>query len=396
MSHSQAGIDLDALTADLDALRDRLRAGAGPADAAHLRKMIRWNRLCFILGYGTAWIAPNPISALLISTGIFTRWALIAHHVMHKGYNRIEGLPAHLHARSFARGWRRWIDWPDWIHPETWRHEHNILHHYKLGETADPDQPEHNMAFLRTAGLPRPLRALVLLLTAMAWKTYYYPSNSEEFMYARRMEKAGRPSERTGLTHPSKWSPMHPVGRAVWWRSWLPYALYRFGALPLPFLALGTSAWLAVVINSALAEICTNVHGFLTIVPNHAGDDLYRFDGPLVDRRDFYLRQIVGSTDYRCGGDLNDFVHGWLNYQIEHHLWPDMTPLQYRKAHPQVKAICARHGVPFVQASVWCRTVKLLRILAGDASMRWWAPSEFEAGLKPPAPQSADAATAAP
>lgn len=382
-------IDLDALEADLNALRDRLRAEAGPDDAAHLRKMRWWNRACFALGYGTAWIAPNPISAFFISTGTFTRWAMMGHHVLHRGYDKVPDMPTHLTSKGFARGWRRWIDWPDWMHPDTWRHEHNTLHHYKLGEVADPDQPEHNLEFLRQSRLPRPLRYLALLVFSLFWKIYYYPTNSEATAYAHRQTKAKQPYTRRWVLHHALWMPTHAIGRAVWLRSWLPYAVYRFGVIPLVFLGLGSLfdiGWLAysaVLINSLIAELMTNVHGFITIVTNHAGADLYRFERPIANRGEFYLRQIVGSTNFRCGGDLNDFMHGWLNYQIEHHLWPDMSMLQYRKAQPEVQAICARHGVPYVQESVWRRLGKLLAILAGDASMKWWpehAPAEPSSG----------------
>ncbi len=386
-----AAIDISALEADLNALRDRLRAEAGPDDVAHLLKMRWWNRLCFALGYGTAWIAPNPISAFFISTGIFTRWAMLAHHVLHRGYDKLRGddgrpaAPPTLTTARFAQGWRRWIDWPDWMHPATWRHEHNTLHHYKLGEVTDPDQPEHNIEFLRRSRAPRPLRYLGLALVALFWKIYYYPTNSEATVYAHARHKAKQPYTRRWVLHRSLWLPWHAIGGRVWLKAWIPYGIYRFGLLPLPFLLIGRGAWLAVLINSVIAELMSNVHGFITIVTNHAGEDLYRFDRPISNRGEFYLRQIVGSTNFRTGGDLNDFMHGWLNYQIEHHVWPDMSMLQYRKAQPEVQAICARHGVPYVQESVWRRLVKLLRVLAGDASMKWWPAPEEKADPQPTA-----------
>ena len=46
------------------------------------------------------------------------------------------------------------------------------------------------------------------------------------------------------------------------------------------------------------------------------------------------MRQVLGSTNFRTGGDVNDFLHGWLNYQIEHHLWPDLSPRQLQFAQP--------------------------------------------------------------
>jgi len=74
-------------------------------------------------------------------------------------------------------------------------------------------------------------------------------------------------------------------------------------------------------------------------------------------------------VNYRCGGDINDFLHGWLNYQIEHHLWPEMSMLQYQKAQPKVKALCEKYQIPYIQDSVWKRFLKLLPIILGDESM---------------------------
>jgi fatty acid desaturase len=62
-------------------------------------------------------------------------------------------------------------------------------------------------------------------------------------------------------------------------------------------------------------------------------------------------------------------MHGWLNYQIEHHIWPDMTILQYSRAHPMVKYVAQKYGIPYVQESVWFRVVKTLKIMVGDESM---------------------------
>ena len=52
---------------------------------------------------------------------------------------------------------------------------------------------------------------------------------------------------------------------------------------------------------------------------------MYTFDDEVKPRSGaFYVRQIVSSANYAMGSDSVDFVHGWLNYQIEHHVWPDL------------------------------------------------------------------------
>jgi len=62
-------------------------------------------------------------------------------------------------------------------------------------------------------------------------------------------------------------------------------------------------------------------------------------------------------------------MYGWLNYQIEHHLWPDLPLSQYQKLQPQVKALCERHGIPYCQDSVFKRLLKAVDIMVGKTSM---------------------------
>ena len=57
-------------------------------------------------------------------------------------------------------------------------------------------------------------------------------------------------------------------------------------------------------------------------------------------------------------------------HQIEHHIWPDLSMRSYQKAAPLVKAICAKHGVPYVQESVFLRLKKTIDIIVGNTSMR--------------------------
>lgn len=368
-------IDIEALEADLNTLRDELKASVSDADRHHFTKMNIWGRLSTLLGYATAWIAPNPFSAFLISTGIFARWAMIAHHVTHRGYDKVPDMPERYTSKHFAKGWRRFLDWSDWLDPEAWRHEHNTLHHYKLGEVHDPDQPEHNLEWLRSSSLPMFLRYIVVFIGAATWKIAYYPPNTMRSLHKAELRRNGEPIEDTRAWDPfdlRAWSPFRAPGSWLWIRCYIPYVLLHFVLIPLPFYLISPWAWASVLINRMLAEILTNLHAFLVIVPNHAGDDLYRFDTPIEGRGDFYLRQIVGSTNYRTGSDLNDFMHGYLNYQIEHHLWPDLSMLQYQHAQTRVAEICEKHGVPYVQESVFKRLKKLVDILVGKATMRRW------------------------
>lgn len=160
-----------------------------------------------------------------------------------------------------------------------------------------------------------------------------------------------------------------------------PFFASRFLLLPAPLLFIpnvGGALFGHAIANLFLADLLTNIHGFITIVTNHAGEDLYKFDDEVKPRSGaFYVRQVVSSANYATGTDEIDFSHGWLNYQIEHHVWPDLSMLQYQKAQPELKAICEKYGVPYVQENVFERLRKTVDIMVGRTNMRVF-PTELE------------------
>jgi fatty acid desaturase len=361
--------DLALFVRDLDALKKEIESQIGPEDLAHLRKLERWARVSSALGLASAWIAPNPISAVLMALGNTARWAIVMHHVGHKGYDRVPDVPDRYTSRRFASGWRRIVDWFDWMDPEAWRYEHNILHHGRTGEREDPDLVEDYVSWTRRSKMPLALKYVLTVFFASHWKlSYYAPNTFQLWSRAKRRWQGEIGPSPTSLTE--AFDPRTKDGRAFWKACLLPYGLVRFVVLPLLFVPLGAWAALSVLANSLIAELLANWYSFVLIVPNHAGDDLYRFEGHAKDRATYYLRQVIGSVDYRSSGDLGDFLLGGLNYQIEHHLFPDLPLLKYRQYQPAVEAICRKHGVPYVKEGVFRRAKKLLDIIVGKTSMR--------------------------
>ncbi|MDQ6997864.1 MAG: fatty acid desaturase [Mariprofundus sp.] len=360
-------VDRKQLAQDLDQIHHDVIARMGEADFTHLKKMERWGRVCTLFGYTTAWIFPNPVSALLISQGSFTRWTQMTHPIVHKGYDKIDNIPNSYSSKTFARGWRRFIDWPDWITPDAWHQEHDILHHYNLGEKRDPDHLQHNMEWLRQSNIPMAIRFLIIILFTAVWKIAYYTPRTHKELRISQARQTGEPEPK--MVRGGSWSLFTKRGRALWLNSILPYVSFRFILLPLLFLPLGTPAVISVLLTSIMAEVFTNMHSFLVIVPNHAGDDVMMFEDRGKGKGEFYLRQILGSVNYPTGSDSNDFFYGWLNYQIEHHLWPDIPLNQYQYAQPRVVEVCKKHGIPYRQDSVFKRLLKAIDIMAGRSSM---------------------------
>jgi fatty acid desaturase len=375
-------IDYGGFERELNELHQELQAGFGLEDEKHLKKIERWGRICTFLGYATSWFAFHPFSFLLISQGNFTRWTMMSHHISHRGYDRLPQSSPAYRSSTFAKGKRRFLDWPDWIIPAAWNLEHNTFHHYYTSELSDPDLVEENVYLTRELKAPLGIRIFIIAIYMCLWKILYYAPNTL-WLLRRIRERKKNPGDRGPLHQEIDTSqvltyhgialllPFSRGGLEFWWRCVLPYSFFRFLLIPLCFLPLGEVAFFCVLFNSLAAEIVTNIHSFLVIIPNHGGRDLYRFDRPLTDRAEFYVRQVLSSTNYQTGSDFRDFMQGWLNYQIEHHLWPDLSMLQYQKAQTRVKAICEKYKVPYIQEPLYRRVLKVLRIMLAWDTMKF-------------------------
>lgn len=360
-------VDQIQLKNDIDALKKTIGKPTYD-DFLHLRKVERWGRFAAFMGYATAWIFPfNILAALLISLGNVTRWANVAHPVLHGAYDKVPGIPERYTSKGFAKGWRRWVDWMDWIEPSAWKYEHNSLHHYNLGEKCDPDNIEVNLVWLRESRLPLWIRYAIIILFAGFWKILYYTPNTIKEQ-ANRQRRRNKEEEFDSFIRIDAWSPFSADGFHLWFHCYLPYIGFRFVLLPLLFFPLGTEAVINVLLASLLAEVFANLHSFVVIVPNHSADDIYRFDESGNSRGEFYLRQIIGSVNYKTGSNLIDFMQGWLNYQIEHHLFPALPLNQYQVLQPKVKEVCAKHNLPYRQDSVFIRLKKTLDLMVGKTS----------------------------
>jgi fatty acid desaturase len=275
--------------------------------------------------------------------------------------------------------------------PEAWNVEHNNRHHYCLSEIEHPDLVENNLVDMRNLPVPVIFKWMVLPFLVTTWKWFYYAPNTYKELKLAKWRKQGRkipddviPSD--AVTVRSLIFGGTPFYSFAEFFSVVigPYLLIHFFIFPLPLLAIGEymgtghDMYISAVKNLFLAELLTNFHGFVAIVTNHAGDDMYRFrEGCRPYSGSFYLRQVLASVDFWTGSDFNDFMHGYLNYQIEHHMWPSLSMLSYKRSQPLVKALCKKHGVPYVQQNVFWRTKKTIDIMTGSASMRWF-PEEYE------------------
>ncbi len=62
--------------------------------------------------------------------------------------------------------------------------------------------------------------------------------------------------------------------------------------------------------------------------------------------------------------ELGSVICGGLDRHIEHHLWPDLPPQRLRALSGRVRALCAKHGVRYVEyPSAWASYLDSFRYL---------------------------------
>ena len=103
-------------------------------------------------------------------------------------------------------------------------------------------------------------------------------------------------------------------------------------------------------IGLAFLAVYTAVFGVYmgaSFAPNHKGMPII----PADQKVDFFQRQVLTSRNIR-GNRFMDFLMGGLNYQVEHHLFPNMPRPSLAKAAKIVREYCRTHNVPYTETSL--------------------------------------------
>jgi fatty acid desaturase len=119
--------------------------------------------------------------------------------------------------------------------------------------------------------------------------------------------------------------------------------LTAYVAILLTFLPLGKAAAF-FAIQMAVFGLCLGA----SFAPAHKGMPII----PPDMRLDFLRRQVMVSRNVR-GNPVVDWAMGGLNYQIEHHLFPNMPRCNLKRARPLVRAHCECEGINYAEVGLF-------------------------------------------
>jgi fatty acid desaturase len=97
--------------------------------------------------------------------------------------------------------------------------------------------------------------------------------------------------------------------------------------------------------------------------PNHKGMLMVGED----DDMDFLRRQVLTARNVQ-GHPFTDFWYGGLNYQIEHHLFPNMPRNNLKEAQKIVKAFCEDHSIAYYETNIVQSVKEILQYLHQESA----------------------------
>jgi linoleoyl-CoA desaturase len=323
--------ELDAFGAELDALRARTVAKIGEEDARYIRRVVKVQRYFEAVGrmllFASAipvvgWFLCWPLGTLLLGLAKILENMEIGHNVMHGQYDFMRD--PHLNGKSY--------EWDIVGTADNWRKTHNFKHHTYTNVRGMDDDIGYGLLRLFPEQRWRPFflaQPLVAILFALAFEWGVAIQDLELGRYfAGRKSKAQLRRE---------WQ---PVARKMRRQILKDYVVFPLLAGPF---------FLPVLAGNFVANIIRNLWTYTVIFCGHFTADVHLFSKSVVEnesRGHWYWRQILGSSNLR-GGKLFHVMTGNLSHQIEHHLYPDVPAWRYEGIAREVRAICARYGVPY-------------------------------------------------
>lgn len=342
---------LDQIEAEFEAIRARAREQLGAEDVANIRRLRRNSRLAEFAGRGLLWFGRGPLSFVAGTGLVWLHRNLeaieIGHNVLHGQYDYFPEIPE-FHAHNFK--WKAPID------EEGWRREHNAQHH--VHTNVYEKDPDLNHGLLRTnAQTPwHPShRWQVPLYMFGVYPTMLYRFNGQNLGFAQEYRAEAFPTGNQGYalvdTEGASLEERQQRNR----RSINRVLFKEYAVFPALALLTGRSP-LRVLAGNAIADMVNNYWIGLTIQATHFTEPLQPEDA-MDHKGRWYLSQLDSSVNFK-GSRRMSILWGHLNYQIEHHLFPDIPSHRYPDMAKEVKAVCAKYGITYKLNDSWGQAIR--------------------------------------
>ncbi len=315
--------ELEAFGRELDELAQRTMAEVGERDACYIRKVLKLQRYCEVVGRAALFAGLFP-PAWLLGSGLLGIAKIIenmelGHNIMHGQYDFMN--------EPYFDGSR--YEWDIVGTADNWRHSHNYLHHtYTNIKGVDADVG-YGVLRLFPEQRWRPFYLLQPLWAGLLAILFQWGVAIQELELGNLAN-----GKKTWNKVKQELKPILQKSRRQLIKDYL-----IFPALAGPF-------FLYVLSGNLAANLIRNLWTFTIIFCGHFTTDAEIFPKSVLEketRGHWYLRQLRGSSNLN-GGKIFHLMSGNLSHQIEHHLFPTIPAHRYAELSVEVQAICRRYG----------------------------------------------------
>jgi linoleoyl-CoA desaturase len=242
--------------------------------------------------------------------------------------------------------------------PLTWQYQHNTLHH-GFTNIDGYDEDISSIGLLRFS----PHKPLYKIHKYQHWYAWFFYglmtlswSTIKDFQQLYSFEK-----QDSNFTHNKSF-------RVLQFKLILSKMLYYVVFLVIPLLILPVSWYWIVVSYLAMHFIC----GIILSAIFQTAHVVPTSEYPLPNENgnienNWAIHQLLTTSDYSPKSSVFSWLIGGLNYQVEHHLFPNICHVHYKKISKIVKATAQKYGLPYyVQPNFFVAVynhVKMLKLL---------------------------------
>jgi linoleoyl-CoA desaturase len=239
----------------------------------------------------------------------------------------------------------------------TWKVQHNILHHTYTNIDGFDEDIENKLMFRMSKASPRKRMHRFQHIYALGFYSLMTLAKMvKDFVQLARYNK-------NGITKQQGADP-----RAEWIRLVASKTIYLLVMLGLPLLFTGFSWWLILlgflVMHLSAGLIMSTVFQMAHIV-EEADQPVPSKEG--IIENEWTIHELETTANFARGSRWFGWGIGGLNYQIEHHLFPNICHIHYRELSPIVERTAMEFGLRYNQNRTFFRAIgshfRLLRAL---------------------------------
>ncbi|MDZ5619850.1 acyl-CoA desaturase [Nocardioides sp. HM23] len=347
--------DIEALGAELDAIRQEVLDSRGERDSAYIRKVVDVQRKLELGSRAVLLFSALPPAWLVGTAGLSVAKILenmeIGHNVMHGQWDWMRDPKIH------STTW----EWDNASPSEGWKHSHNQIHHTYTNIVGKDNDLGYGIMRVDEDQRWHPRYLVQPMWNFINACIFEYGIAAYDLDLGRNLRKP-KGDRAAGMKDPEFQRRAKQTLAKIRRQATKDYVVH-------PLLSAPTGSLLPTMAANAVANVVRNLWSHSVIMCGHFPEGVETFELASIPeketRGEWYLRQMLGSANI-SGSKAMHLMTGNLSHQIEHHLFPDLPSSRYAEVAPKVQAVfekydlnyCSRPLVPQVY-SAWHKVFRL-------------------------------------